>query len=67
MQVYAGHPLLGEWLKHPASISTAQQAAVDELIEKWRIKLCVIDWFVRRVNETIARIANDEDQLQGRF
>ncbi|MES1192161.1 MAG: alpha-amylase family glycosyl hydrolase [Steroidobacter sp.] len=66
-QIYNGHPLVDQWLAHPETMSEAQQAAVDELIEEWRKRLYGIDWFMRGVNETIARMANDEEQLKGRF
>ncbi|MES1189684.1 MAG: alpha-amylase family glycosyl hydrolase [Steroidobacter sp.] len=66
-QIYNGHPLVDQWLAHPETMSDAQQVAVDELIEKWRERLYGIDWFMRGVNETIARMANDEENLKGRF
>ncbi|MES1147047.1 MAG: alpha-amylase family glycosyl hydrolase [Solimonas sp.] len=66
-QIYNGHPLVDQWLAHPETMSDAQQVAVDELIEEWRKRLYGIDWFMRGVNETIARMANDEEQLKGRF
>ncbi|MES1191715.1 MAG: alpha-amylase family glycosyl hydrolase [Steroidobacter sp.] len=66
-QIYNGHPLVDQWLAHPETMSGAQQAAVDELIEEWRKRLYGIDWFMRGVNETIARMANDEENLKGRF
>ena len=45
MQAYAGHPLVDELLKHPARLGATQQAAVVELIKKWRIRLYEIEWF----------------------
>lgn len=43
------------------------RAAVEEIITLWRERLSSISWFMSSVNETIARMANDEDGCKGRF
>ena len=39
----------------------------EEKIEEWRAQLADISWFMRCLNETIARMANKEDGCKGRF
>ena len=45
----------------------AQPAAVAEWISHWRARLYDLSWFMRCLNEAIARRANAEDQCTGRF
>ncbi|TMN60152.1 transposase, partial [Pseudoalteromonas piscicida] len=40
---------------------------LDELIDKYRGRLADISWFMRVLNEDIARRANKEDNCTGRF
>jgi len=39
----------------------------EEKIEEWRGQLADISWFMRCLNETVARMANKEDRCTGRF
>lgn len=67
MQLYHGDVLVNKWLRDPASVDSVTQEKVDEIIETWRARLYDISWFMRGINETIARMANEEENCKGRF
>jgi hypothetical protein len=48
-------------------LTAVEQASLDASIALWRECLMDISWFMRIVNEGIARIANQEDDCTGRF
>ncbi len=49
------------------SLSSPELTVVDEIIETWRYRLYDISWYMRIFNEHIAREANKEDKVTGRF
>lgn len=49
------------------SADEAETACVEHLIDRWRRRLIDVSWFMRCLNEYLARRANAEDGCTGRF
>ena len=65
-QLYSGSPIVSRWLN--GELTTEAEVAVAlEVISKWRHRLVDISWFMRSLNEFVARKANKEDNCKGRF
>lgn len=60
-------PILIERFYNKSPMSDAELTVVHNTIEMWRDRLYDLSWFMRCLNEHIARIANAEDQCTGRF
>src|SRR5690606_30387274 len=64
--VVAAPPLVQRY-RAGSTLSRAEHAAVDALVDTWRELLADLSWFMRCLNEHIARLANAEDACSGRF
>ena len=49
------------------TLTEAEEQLVSSCVSKWRERLMSVSWFMRRLNETIARMANEEDNCTGHF
>jgi REP element-mobilizing transposase RayT len=65
-QLYQGNAIISRYLQGE-SLCNAESAKVKELAAKWRERLCSISWFMKVLNEGIAREANSEDGCTGKF
>ena len=66
-RVFAGPLLVQRYLADPESLGAAETAAVLEWVETYRGRLSDLSWYMRVLNESIARLANAEDGVTGRF
>ncbi|MEZ7206033.1 transposase [Pseudoalteromonas sp. DY56-GL79] len=61
----------GNWISQKfiegEPLSESEQLIFDELVDEYRERLADISWFMRVLNEDIARRANNEDNCTGRF
>jgi len=65
-QLFSG-TLFSQRFSQGEELSTAQQRLLNKDVKEWRLWLMNISWFMRILNETIARKANKEDGCTGRF
>ena len=66
-QVFAGPLLVQRYLADRDALGEAETMAVLEWVETYRSWLADLSWYMRVLNESIARMANAEDSVTGRF
>ena len=64
-QLFRSPPVVERWSNGKASQAERQLAEL--IIDKWRKRLCDLSWFMKCLNEYLARRANLEDNCDGRF
>ena len=65
-RLYAG-PAYAQKFLRGESISESEQAQLDTWLPVWSARLADLSWFMRCLNEWLARLANQEDGCTGRF
>ncbi|MCF6441748.1 transposase [Pseudoalteromonas luteoviolacea] len=65
-KLYKGSPIADKH-RNGDTLSEADQLLVSELVEKWRTRLFDISWFMKNLNEYIAKEANKEDNCTGKY
>jgi REP element-mobilizing transposase RayT len=66
MQIFSGPLLMHQYLAN-ADLTSTELKRVAELFVTWRERLADLSWFMRCINEPIARMANSEDHCTGSF
>jgi REP element-mobilizing transposase RayT len=64
-QLFRAPPVVERWRNGRAT--QAEQQLAEFIVGKWRKRLCDLSWFMRCLNEHLARRANVEDNCDGRF
>ena len=66
-QLFSGPVMVQRYLADPQRLGAAETKIVDAWVETYRSRLADLSWFMRVLNESIARQANAEDGVTGRF
>lgn len=66
LMIFSGPELIRRHKNSPLTTS-AELEAVNKIVDEWRERLSSISWFMKCLNEHIARMANIEDKCTGHF
>ncbi|WP_428613921.1 hypothetical protein [Pseudoalteromonas sp.] len=64
--LFSGNQLVVRYLREEP-MCVAELQAVKDISEQWRARLADLSWFMRALNEGIAKEANVEDQCTGKL
>ncbi|TWI62069.1 hypothetical protein LZ24_03396 [Desulfobotulus alkaliphilus] len=67
VQLFKGPDVVRRYLAEDGDLSHSDQHQLAELAGLYRSRLYDISWFMRMLNESIARKANQEEGISGRF
>ncbi len=66
-KLFTGPELVQRYLTEPVVFSAPIEARVMEYAEEYRQRLQDVSWLMRLLNEPVARMANKEEGVKGRF
>jgi REP element-mobilizing transposase RayT len=66
LELFSGPPLARRF-RDGEALNESELESVAQWAQTWRMRLYDISWFMRYLNEAIARMANREDRCTGRF
>lgn len=66
LTLYKG-PILVQRFRNGEALGQAERETVSQILEVWRKRLQDLSWFMKNLNEPIARMANAEDNCTGHF